>query len=270
MKTIVITGATGAVGKATVMALAGKGNVEIVLAGRNTSKLDELRSGLKGENVKVQVVPMDMSDSESVKQAVAKIKSMYTKIDALINVAAVYKAQKTTTKQNRETMFATNHLAPFALSNGLMPLLNAAPGSKILTVTAPSGTKLDFENLNGEKKFSSLGAFGGTKMMNLLFSFELGKKFQGTDHAAIAFHPGLVKSDLLNEGPAFLRGLLRLMSSNPGKTANAIVKLVTEGDPKNQNGKFYNNSLKEMKAASFANDDSNQKKLWLISERMLN
>jgi NAD(P)-dependent dehydrogenase (short-subunit alcohol dehydrogenase family) len=212
---------------------------------------------------------MDMSDSNSVNEAVKKIKKNYHRIDALVNVAAVYKAKKALTIDKRETMFATNHLAPFALTTGLLEILQSTPGSKVFTVTAPSSTKIDFDNLNAEKSFSALGAFGGSKMMNLLFAFHLAKKFNGTSHASIAFHPGLVKSSLLSESPAVVRGLFNLISSSPEKTGEAIARLVLDGRAETQNGKFFDKNLKEMKAAKHAYDESIQKKLWQISEKML-
>jgi short-subunit dehydrogenase len=269
MKTIVITGATGAIGMAAAKALSQKGNVHLVLVGRNIEKMDRLKNTLGTQTTIVDLIRADLGDAESVKRGIESIRSRYGKVDGLINIAAVYKAQRTLTNQNRETMFATNHLAPFALTTGLLDILKNTPGSKVLTVTAPSSTKIDFENLNSEKKFSSLGVFGGTKMMNLLFAFRLSKLLPGNSHASIAFHPGLVKSELLNESPAMLRGLFRLISSSPDKTGNAIASLILEGKTDTQNGKFYNNAGKELKAASFAYDEGVQQKLWRISETML-
>jgi short-subunit dehydrogenase len=269
MKTIVITGVTGAIGKATVQEFSKMGNVNLVLVGRSILKMNELKSSLAPKNTKVDIIEMDLSDMDSVKKGVETINNSYNTVDALVNIAAVYKATRTLTKQKRETMFATNHLAPFALTLGILPNLKKAAGSKILTVSAPSSTKIDFDNLNGEKKFSAFGAFGGTKMMNLLFSFKLAKELRGGQHASMAFHPGLVKTELLNEAPAMLRGLLKLISSSPEKTAKAIVSLVLEGDVVSQNGKFYNNGKKELKAASSAYDTTIQEKLWQLSENFI-
>jgi retinol dehydrogenase 12 len=269
MKTIVVTGATGSVGSATVRELAKNEPITLVLVGRNTQKLEALKKEVANNKVRVDIITADLGNTQSVKKAAKTIRESYGNINAVINIAAVYKAGRVLTEQKYEMMMATNHLGPFALTTGIMDVLKATPGSKVFTVSAPSSTKLDFENLNGEKKFSALGAFGGSKMMNLLFAFDLAKKFEGHDHASIAFHPGLVKSELLNEGPALLKGFLNLISSKPGKTARAITKLVMEGDPRNQNGKFYNNSFKEMKAAKYAYDPSVQQQLWTKSEAML-
>jgi retinol dehydrogenase 12 len=269
MKTIIITGSTGSLGRAAAQALAEKGDVTLVLVGRNPAKLEAVKATLNGKNVNVSTVEMNLSNIASVARAVEQIKRDYPKLDALINVAAVYKGQKTTTAEGYETMFVTNHLGPFALTTGLLPLIKATPGAKVLTVAAPSSTKVDFESLNGEKRFSALSAFGASKMMNLLFALRLAQQFEGSGQASMVFHPGLIKSDLMQEAPAVIRGLLRLVSASPQKVARAIASLIMEGHVSAQNGKFYNSKGKELKAAAFAYDTANQQKLWEVSKNMI-
>src|SRR5687767_708020 len=118
MKTIVITGATGSIGAAAAKALSKKGDVNLVLVGRNKEKLNKLKGELSNQKTKVEVVEADLGDTASVKNAVQTIKGAHPSIDGIVNIAAVYKAAKTQTKQKLETMFATNHLGPFALTTG--------------------------------------------------------------------------------------------------------------------------------------------------------
>jgi NAD(P)-dependent dehydrogenase (short-subunit alcohol dehydrogenase family) len=269
MKTILLTGATGAVGEAAARAIAARGNVNLLIAGRDRKKITQLVSSLSGPQATVEGVEMDLADPRSVSAAAGALGKRLRSLDALVNVAAVYKAQRATNPRGWEAMFATNHMGPFTLTSTLLPLLKSTPGSKVVTVSAPSSTHLNFEDLHYEKKYSSLNAFGASKMMNLLFTFKLADQFKGSPHASFAFHPGLVKSDLLKEGSAFVRGLFRLISSPPKKSGEALAKLVLEGDVKSQNGKFYNNSLKEMKAAGYAYGEQVQQKLWSLSESLL-
>jgi retinol dehydrogenase 12 len=270
MKTILLTGATGAVGQAAAKALAEQGNVHIVLAGRDNGRLTKLKNEISRNGVTVEVLEVDLSDINSVKNAVGKFIGSHQNLNAIVNVAAVYKANRATSPQGHEMMLATNHLGPFQLSTRLMPLLKASPGSKVITVAAPSSTKLNFDDLNYEQKYSSLTAFGASKMMNLLFAFRLGEMFKGSSHASIAFHPGLIKSDLLKESAPFVKGLFRLISARPEKPGKAIARLVMEGDPATQNGKFFNSSLKEMKASVYAYGPQVQEKLWKLSETLVN
>jgi NAD(P)-dependent dehydrogenase (short-subunit alcohol dehydrogenase family) len=269
MKTVLITGATGAVGEAAARGLAKNRDLRLVLAGRDTAKLEALRERLRGYPARFELLEIDLSNRSCVKSAAEAIQRHYDQLHGLVNVAAVYKGKHTKTQDGLETMFATNHLGPFQLSTRLVPLIKSTPGGKILTVSAPSSTKINFSDINGDKKFSSLSAFGASKMMNLLFAFRLGEMFKGTSNASMAFHPGLVKSDLLKEGPAFVRGLFRLISAKPEKTGNAIATLVLDGNPASQNGKFYNNRFKEMKAAGYAYDPAIQQKLWALSEEIV-
>jgi NAD(P)-dependent dehydrogenase (short-subunit alcohol dehydrogenase family) len=270
MKTILITGVTGAVGEAAARAIARRGDVQLILAGRNAGRLTKLAGELSKGGVKTETVDVDLGDSSSVKRAVEQVRSTHQSLDAIVNIAAVYKAGRTTNAQGKETMMATNHLGPFTLTTGLLPLVKAASQGKVLTVAAPSSTQLNFEDFNYEKKFSSLNAFGASKMMNLLFAFRLADQFNDSRHASMAFHPGLIKSDLLKEGAPFVKWLFRMMSAKPEKAGEAIASLVLEGDPSRQNGKFYNSSLKEMKPASYATRKDVQEKLWNISEQLTN
>jgi NAD(P)-dependent dehydrogenase (short-subunit alcohol dehydrogenase family) len=268
MKNIIITGATGAVGKATAREFAKDRNVNLVLAGRNMNKLQSLKKELQDSGASIDLVELDLGDLSSVRKAVNAVREKHKQIDALVNIAAVYKKERTLNKQGHEAMFATNQLGPFAFTNGLLDLLKNTPHSKVLTVSAPSSTKIDFENINGEKKFSALTAFGASKMMNLLFAFKLAKQFQTGTQASMAFHPGLVKSELLNEGPKLLSAFLKLISSPPEKTARAITQLIDKKDAAALNGQFFDKKLKSLKAAAHAYDQDLQNKLWEHCEKL--
>jgi len=262
-KTIIVTGVTGAIGKATAKELNGH-DLTLVLAGRDQNKLQALQNELKGGKAEIHLLQLDLGDRDSVNKAISTIHQNYKQVDALLNIAAIFKNERVLNKQKLEAMFATNHLGPLQLTLGILDILKNSPGSKVFTVSAPSTTKIDFENLNGEKKFSSLNAFGASKMMNLMCSFYLSKQFEGSGHSAIVFHPGLVKSELLNEGPKFLSWFLKLVSSTPEKTAKSIAEIVS-GRQNDQNGKFYDKNLKALKAAGHAYDSGLQKKLWDLS-----
>jgi NAD(P)-dependent dehydrogenase (short-subunit alcohol dehydrogenase family) len=264
MKNIIITGATGSVGKAAAIEAAKQKDIRIILAGRNIKKLDAVKDDiLKLQPLAViETLAVDLGDLSSVKKAAGAIAAEYQQLHALVNVAAVYQNSHTLNKEGYETMFATNHLGPFYFTTLLAPLLKNTAGSRVLTVSAPSTTKIDLGNLNGEKKFSSFSAFGASKMMNLLFAFKLANEYENSDHASIAFHPGLVKSELLSTGPKLLSAFLKLVSSSPEVTAQAIINLIMNENTKQLNGKFFTKKLKELKAAPHAYDSLLQQKLW--------
>ncbi len=116
---------------------------------------------------------VDLAVQDAVRAMADEFKQSYDRLDVLINNAAIYKHACTVTADGLETMFATNHLGPFLFTNLLLDRLKARAPSRILTITAPSTTPLNFDDLQGEQKFHALGAFGASKMCNLLFTYEL-------------------------------------------------------------------------------------------------
>jgi NAD(P)-dependent dehydrogenase (short-subunit alcohol dehydrogenase family) len=270
MKTILITGANGAVGSATSLEIA-KSGATTILAGRNKQKLETLQKDIiqKSGNKNVDILLMDLSDSSSVMNAVNEFKTKYQKLDALINTAAIYKGKRETNKKGLELMFATNHMGVFTLTNGLLEVLKASGSARVITVAAPSSTKLNFDDLQGQNKFSAFQAFGASKMANLLFTYQLAKKHNADGITAIALHPGLVKSDLVNEMPGLLKFFLGLISTSGEKAAKTLFKLALAPEYKNAGGKFFDFKEKELKSAPFSYDTNAQEKLWKLSESLM-
>ena len=132
-KTVLITGVTGTIGKATAIELL-KNDCHLILLGRNTEKLYTVKSEISGATGKYDpdVVIADLSEPKSIKKAVEGIRKRYSSLDALINVAAIFKSKYTTNSTGLEYMFATNHLGPFVLTNEVLPLLKAGKSAKIL------------------------------------------------------------------------------------------------------------------------------------------
>ena len=269
-KTILISGVTGSIGKATAFEVA-KTGAKVVLLARNQSKLEILKNEISvatGNN-DIDFIVSDLSSIADTKKAVATFKQKYTQLDGLINIAAVYNGKREVTKDNLEAMFAINHLAPFILTNGLLDLLKASDDGRVVTVSAPSTTKLNFNDLQGEAKFSALSAFGGSKMMNLMFTYALARRLQGTNVQATVLHPGVVKSELTNEMPGILRFIFGLMAGKPDNAANRLTLLATSSEYARANGKFYKFDGKEMKSSSYSHDQALQEQLWTISENLI-
>ena len=156
------------------------------------------------------------------------------------------------------------------MTNELLDLLKASKLARIITVTAPSTTKVNFEDLQGEKKFFAgfLGAFGASKMMNLLFTYALSKRLEGTGVSSIAFYPGVVKSDLTKEMPAMLKFILGLMAEKPENGAAMLCQLAIDSKYQESNGKFIKFNGKEIKSSSYSYDKDIQEKLWKVSEQL--
>jgi NAD(P)-dependent dehydrogenase (short-subunit alcohol dehydrogenase family) len=267
-KTILITGATGALSSATAVEIARSGATVVLLA-RNKQKLYSVKNQIveKTGNKNVEILIADFTDIESVKNAAQEFKKKHKSLDALLNVAAVYKKNRKS-KDGLETMFVTNHLAPFVLTNELLNPLKGAERSRIITVSAPSTTKINFDDLQGKAKFSSLNAFGSSKMMNLLFTYALAERLKNTNVSSAAFFPGLMKSDLMHELSAPFRSIVRLIARKPERAAKMLSELALDPAFNKSNGKFFKYNGKEIKSSPYSYDSIIQRKLWVESEKL--
>src|SRR5215211_5730828 len=228
-KVFVVTGVTSGIGKALAINLAKTGEIVVLVAHdaeRGKTALEEL--GLAAQNPNLDLQLCDLSVLSSVRNLAEILKSRYETIDVLINNAGVYKRKRVVTVDGFEEMFATNHLGPFLLTNLLLETLQAAVqangSARVLNITAPSTTQLNFEDLQGEKNFTSLNAFGATKMANLLFTFALARRLENTGIAVNAIHPGLARSGLMKESFPLLSLFTWLISSPPQKVTENIVR----------------------------------------------
>jgi NAD(P)-dependent dehydrogenase (short-subunit alcohol dehydrogenase family) len=165
------------------------------------------------------------------------------------------------TPDGLETMFATNQLAPFLLTNLLRDRLVANAPSRVLVLTAPSTVKLNFEDLMGERRFRSLTAFGASKAADLLFTFELAHRWDGSGVTVNAVHPGLARTHLMREAPAPLRWATRLVSVPPEKVAAAIVPLALSPDYAGRTGRFFTKG-REIDAPPYTRDRDIARRLW--------
>jgi len=269
-KIFVITGATSGIGKALALAVAKTGETTVIIARdaeRGQAVLREIKSLTQNENVDLQLC--DLSVLSSVRNLAEILKSKYEKINVLINNAGVYKRKRVVTVDGFEEMFAANHLGPFLLTNLLLEALQAAVqadgSARVLNITAPSTTQLNFEDLQGEKNFNSLNVFGATKMANLLFTMALAQRLENTGITVNAIHPGLVRSNILKESILPLRFLTWMVSSPPQKATESILQVATAPDFEKTTGKFFQRG-KEIQAPAYAHDQEAQERLWKMSE----
>jgi NAD(P)-dependent dehydrogenase (short-subunit alcohol dehydrogenase family) len=268
-KVCLITGANAGLGKATALSLAKQG-ATVILACRDAAKgnaaLAEVEAASGSDRAALLVI--DLSVQQSVRDAAAAVLQKFDRLDALINNAAVFKSKRVVTSDGLETMFATNHLGHFLLTTLLLDRLKASVPARILHITAPSTVKLNFDDLQGERKFSGLWAFGASKMCNLLFSFALARRLDGTGVTSNALHPGLVKSTLMSESPFVMRTAVNLFSAPPERAAEAVTYAATSPDLANVTGKFLK-GRQQITPDPYALDEQVQERLWEVSEKLV-
>ncbi len=261
---VVITGATGAIGSATAALLARRG-ARLLLLSRPSDRLDALVTRLDTDN-RVTSVEVDLSSNASVRAAARQISRQVAHVDALINTAAVFASEYEQSDDGIELMLATNHLGPFLLTNLLRDKM--AGGSRVITVTAPSGTRVDIEQLLSKDHFSALGTFGATKAANLMFTFELARRAKRWDVRAYAQHPGLVRSDLMREAPRPIRFLTRLVSRSPKRAGEDLADLATSPAFESMTGWFFKGGHRIDPPKSTLDVDA-QRKLWKRSAEIV-
>jgi NAD(P)-dependent dehydrogenase (short-subunit alcohol dehydrogenase family) len=267
-KVFVVTGVTSGIGKALALSLAKTGE-HVVLVARDAQRGNQLEQEIRSQmqDPNIEVVLSDLSSLSSVRNVAAVIKSKHEKIDVLINNAAVYKQRREISTDGFERMFVTNHLGPFLLTHLLLTPLMTSGSARILNITAPSSVELDFDDLQGERTFNSLRAFGATKMMNLLFTFELARRLENMGVTVNAIHPGLARSSLMNEAGGLMRFFLRLASAPAERVAVNIVRVAMDPEFEKITGRFLHKS-KEIEAPAYAHDREAQKRLWEISSNL--
>jgi NAD(P)-dependent dehydrogenase (short-subunit alcohol dehydrogenase family) len=267
-KVVVVTGVTSGIGKALAMGSARSGE-NFVLVARDAQRGSMVQEEIKSQtqNPDIDLVLSDLSSLSSVRNAAVIIKSKHENIDVLTNNAVIYKSRRELSIDGFELMFVTNHLGPFLLTHLLLDPLMTSGSARILNISAPSSTQLDFDNLQGEKKFNSLTAFGATKMMNLLFTFELARRLENTGVTVNAVHLGLVRSSLMNETSAPMRFLLRLASAPAELVAVDILRVAMDPEFEKVTGRFFHKA-KEIEPAAYAHDRTAQQRLWEISSNL--
>ena len=241
MATVVVTGATGAIGSATVAALKERRALVIALSRP----------------------AVDLSSIASVRSAARELPAH---IDALLHVASVFTSRWQKTPDGFELMLATNYLGPFLLTNLLRDRL--ARGGRVITVTAPSTTHVDMDRLLDRDRFSALHSFGATKAAGLMFTFELARRAKRWDVRANAFHPGLVRSELMREASRPVRLASRLFARDPRRAGIDLAELALSPAFAGTSGWFFKGT-RRIDPPKAATDEGEQAALWKKSAELV-
>jgi NAD(P)-dependent dehydrogenase (short-subunit alcohol dehydrogenase family) len=196
-----ITGGSSSIGKATALGLANKG-ANVVMVGRERSRGEAARTEIveKSGNELVDLMLADLSSQESIRQLAVAFTSRYGRLYVLINNAGIFTSKRTLTVDGIETTFAVNHLAPFLLTNLLLDALEASAPARIINVTSSgerSGT-INFDDLQGEGRYSGFRAYNQSKLAMILFTYELARRLEGTGVTVNCVHPGVVVTNLVH------------------------------------------------------------------------
>ncbi len=277
-KIAVVTGANSGVGFEAADALAGK-SATVVLACRHKQRGEAAFERIlhKHPLAKAEVMHLDLADLLSVRAFACEFENRFDRLDMLINNAGVMAVPFGKTAGGFELQFGTNHLGHFALTGLLIGPISRTPGSRVVTVSSVSHrvTGIDFDNLQGEKDYGPWKAYEQSKLANLLFTFELQRRFEkaGIDALAAAAHPGWTTTNLFTYLP-MISILSRAFAQTPVMGALPILYAaaapdVRGGDYFGPAGLFHLSGYPVRAAAGTgARDENNAARLWTVSETM--
>ncbi|MGI8792466.1 MAG: oxidoreductase, partial [Acidimicrobiales bacterium] len=249
----VVTGANGGLGLETAIGLAGAG-AHVIMAVRNQEKATEAQAGIirRQPSASTRLVPLDLGDLTSVRQAADEILASHDVIDILVNNAGVMAMPERQTTDGFEMQFGVNHLGHFAFTAHLLPGLLAAEAARVVTVTSVArflGRPVDEDNPHLRGKYRPWGAYGQAKLANYHFGLGLHRQFTaaGVGASSLIAHPGLTNTDLQSTtvdeggGGSFLAPLFHGMAERMGMSTNvgARMQLRAATDPAATSGQLY-------------------------------
>ena len=270
-KIVVITGATSGIGKATAMGLA-KMDYQLVVVARNKNKAEGVIEKIseKTGNSNIDLIIGDLGSIEDCDKILNEIKAKYDKIDVLINNAAILPRKRIINKEGREMQFAVNYLAPFYLTNKLLPLLEKSGEGRVVNVTGGiyKLVKFDIDNLEAENGYGKAGwdQYAHTKYLNIFFTYELARRLAGRKITSNCLHPGVIRTSLARDMKIFK--FFNLFLSSPSKGARTSIYLATSPEVTGISGKYFIRS-KQRKSTEITYDTKIAEKIWKMTENIL-
>ena len=272
-KTVLITGSTSGIGLAAAVELSGMG-ANVILHGRNEARCESAVQQIQkmGSGNSISWLTADLSVQGNVRRMAQQVIEKHGRLDVLINNAGAVFLTRRLSADGIEMTFATNHLASFLLTGLLLPLLNASPSARVVNVASAAHfeSPLDLDNLELRHGYMPLKAYGRSKFANVLFTYALARRLQGTNVTANVLHPGFVATGLGSNHGAIIRFFARLVMStgiSAEEGARTVVYLASSPEMEGVSGTyFYQQKPMHSDAQTYNVED--QEKLWEISARM--
>ncbi len=269
-KTCLITGATSGIGFVTARELA-RGGARVLVVGRNPARIEATLREIRVQtgSTAVESYTADLSSLAQVRGLARQVREQHQRLDVLINNAGGMWLDRQLTVDGLEMTFAVNHLAYFALTELLLDVLKMSAPSRIVNVASDAHRRatLDFDNLQGERVYGGWQQYCRTKLMNVLFTYELARRIEGSGVTANALHPGWVATGF--GGNNGLRGWLwqrvaDLLATSPEKGARTPTYLASSPDVGNVNGSYFVKQ-KPVGSSAASYDEHAARRLWEFS-----
>ncbi|MEE8152584.1 MAG: SDR family oxidoreductase [candidate division NC10 bacterium] len=270
-KTCILTGANTGIGKATALGLAKMGATVVMVCRsleRGEAAMAEIKRGSGNDSVSLLLA--DLSSRAAIHRLAADFKAKYPNLHVLINNAAIIPKKRTVAEDGLETQFAVNHVAYFLLTNLLLDQLKASAPSRIINVSSQvhNGASIDFDDLQSERSYSPTRVYGWTKLANVLFTYELAHRLEGTRVTVNCLHPGTVATNMLADYmPGGLRFLAKRIGVSSEEGAQTSLFLATSPEVEGVSGKYFvNQGAVHSSKASY--DKTAARRLWQVSAEL--
>jgi NAD(P)-dependent dehydrogenase (short-subunit alcohol dehydrogenase family) len=275
-KVCIITGATDGIGKEVALNLAKMG-FTLGLVGRNAKKISATESEIKAtaDNENITFFNADLSSMDQVRQLALEIQAKYNRIDVLLNNAGAYFTDYGKTDEGFENTFALNHLSYFLFTDLLLDTIKVSPQSRIVNVASNAhlNTNLDFENLQGFNGYKGWPAYCKSKLCNVMFTYELARRLEGSGTTANCLHPGFVHTNFGNNNKTSVRMSLTaakaLGAINVKKGAQTSIYLASSAEVDGVSGQYFS-KCRPKTSSPQSQLLVAQQRLWSITEQLLN
>jgi NAD(P)-dependent dehydrogenase (short-subunit alcohol dehydrogenase family) len=269
-----VTGATSGIGKATAHALAALG-ATVVLVGRDPQKgeatVQKIREDTRNEEV--ELLSADLSSQTSIRRLSDHVLAEHDRLQVLVNCAGAFFRDRRVTIDGLEMTFALNHLAYFMLTTLLLDLLQESAPARVVNVTsgAHSRGRIDFEDLQGERGYRGQAAYNQSKLANVLFTYELARRLDGTGVTVNCVHPGVVNTNFGRQNqPLAWRLVISMVAPfmrSLKKGAETVVYLSSDPEVESVTGKYFHD-LKAKRSSKLSYDPAVAARLWQVSEEL--
>jgi len=273
-KTVLITGASAGIGLQSAIDLAKLG-AEVVMVGRDERRIARAAELVKSQtgNQAISYLLSDLSSLKDVRKLAQEFKVKQKKLDVLLNNAGAIFLTRKVSVDGYEMSLALNHLNYFLLTSLLLDMIKAGPSGRIVNVASRAHYRghVNFDDLQSEHGYNGMRVYGMSKLMNVLFTYELARRLQGTNVTANCLHPGFVASNFAGNNGWFVRLGMRFMvgriSVEDG--AKCSIYLASSPDVQGVSGKYFNYDLKETRSSGESYDEPLAKRLWDVSEQLV-
>jgi NAD(P)-dependent dehydrogenase (short-subunit alcohol dehydrogenase family) len=274
-KTVLITGGTGGIGKATAIGLAALG-AHVAITGRDLGRAEAAAADIRDTtgNPDVDAFGADLSSQVEVRRLAAEVLEANPRLDVLINNVGGFWATRHVTADGLEHTFAVNHLAAYLLTNLLLDRLKASTPARVVTVAsnAQSLGRIDFEDLQGERTYSGQTAYNQSKLADVMFTYELARRLAGTGVTATVLHPGVVRTGFGAEDPSRIFKLLvplwRPFMKTPRDGAATSIYLASSPEVAGVTGMYFADS-RPRTSNKTSYDEAAAARLWQVNASLV-